>query len=566
MLANDAAALRARLTEPHVTVLVDGDTPLPRLRDALELLAQAGAQVVVRIQRADAALFQALAQGRAHAVEWVVRAPTSSAALAWTGDTQEATGLRDAIAQAGAHGLAVRLRWRLAGRAVAGLGELTELSGLGAEIVVIALPHLEPAEAPALDAVSAAWPRQLPPDVTLRRSGVWPACLAGFEIEPATAGERSQAAARYVPACDDCPLRARPDRPDGCAGVPAALLERPGGPGPNWQAWRRLPTTQQHDEDAHVDPDCVEARGLALGLRRAWRLFLPQAEIAAYQQAFSARGWHVRSAASVDAGAGGMIRADGDGQHVLTVVAVTAEDAAACLRDELANLQRPPALALGEQRAHWQSIAATHRRLGAQYGYPTCCIEAFLDAHAEIVEHVRHTDNAIAILRAALRTRHFDARLTSLPGLLGEEARTPLRHLPCRFDCPASQALVDALLADLAVHNPAWTARQQTYTAEPILLFADGTCASLQARSISRDEVVDIRAITVRRSQVAGDELAAALASLPEMGDLEALRVLPGVGLALRREGVWHEWPLPMPTAPRAAEFPILLPFTLDKA
>ncbi len=562
MLASDSVALARQLTEPVVTLLVDGNAPLPDLLTTLQRLAGLGAQVTVRIQRADAALLTALAQGRAYAVEWVVRAPTSGASVAWTGTTDESEGLHAAMRQAGENGLAVRLRWRVAARTVAALGELAELSGLAPSVAVIALPLLDPAEAPALDAVIAAWPKTLPPDVQLLRSGLWPSCLAGFDVEPATVGERTQAAARPVPACDQCPLRASPDHPQGCAGVPAALLERPGGPGPDWQAWQRLPTTQQHNEIANVDPDCVEARGLALGLRRAWRLFLPPAEVAIYAAAFAPRGWHVESAATVDAGTGGLIRADGAGQHVLTVVALTAADAAACLRDELANLHRQPARALGEQRAHWESIAATHERLGALYGYPPCCVQAFLDAHAEIIEHVRETDNAIAILRAALRTRHFDARLTSLPGLLGEEARTPLRHLPCRFDCPASQTLVDALLADLAVHNPAWTARQQAYEAEPIVLFADGTCVSLHARAVARDEVRDVAAVIVRPSQVAAADFASQLATLPEMADLQALRVLPGRGLALQRAGVWQDWPLPPQTAPRAAEFPILLPFT----
>ena len=557
-------ALARQLTEPVVTLLVDGNAPLPDLLTTLQRLAGLGAQVTVRIQRADAALLTTLARGHAYAVEWVVRAPTSGASMAWTGATDESDGLHAAMRQAGENGLAVRLRWRVAARTVAALGELAELGGLAPSVAVIALPLLDPTEAPALDAVIAAWPRTLPPDVQLLRSGLWPSCLAGFDVEPATVGERTQAAARLVPACDQCPLRVSPDHPQGCAGVPAALLERSGGPGPDWQAWQRLPTTQQHNEIANVDPDCVEARGLALGLRRAWRLFLPPAEVAIYAAAFAPRGWHVESAATVDAGTGGLIRADGAGQHVLTVVALTAADAAACLRDELANLHRQPARALGEQREHWESIAATHERLGALYGYPPCCVQAFLDAHAEIIEHVRETDNAIAILRAALRTRHFDARLTSLPGLLGEEARTPLRHLPCRFDCPASQALVNALLADLAVHNPAWTARQQAYEAEPIVLFADGTCVSLHARAAARDEVRDVAAVIVRPSQVAPADFASQLATLPEMADLQALRVLPGRGLALQRGGVWQDWPLPPQTAPRAAEFPILLPFTQE--
>ena len=562
VLATAPAALAQRIAEePTVTLLADAATPLPELLTALCRLADAGAQVAVRIQRADDALLATLRNGQAQAVEWLVRAPTTGASLAWTGAPDEAQGLHDAIRRAGLLGLSVRLRWRVAARTVPALAELSELSELAPSVAVIALPWLDSADAPALDAVTDVWPRTLPADVQLLRSGLWPSCVPGFDVEPATNAERAQAAARHLPACTGCAIRAGADHPHGCPGVPAALADRPGGPGAAWRAWQNLPTTQQHNELANVDRCCVEARGLALGLRRAWRLFVPPSEVLAYREAFAPLGWHVESAATVDAGVGGTIRADGEGDRVLLVVAVTAEDAAACLHDELANLQRMPALHLVETRAHWQAIADTHRRLGARYGYPPCCVEAFLDAHAEIVEQIRETDNAIAVLRAALRTRHFDSRLTSLPGLLGEEARTPLRHLPCRFDCPASQKLAETLLTDLAIHNPAWTARQRAYTAEPILVFADGTFVSLDGQAVSQTEVQTVRSVTVRPSRAATPEFAAKLLALQDMTDLEAIRIVPGDGLALQRAGIWHAWPLPQQTWPRAGEFPILLPF-----
>jgi hypothetical protein len=556
VLATDPATLAARMTEPAVTLLVDGATPLPQLLMALLKLADAGAQVAVRMQRADDAVMTTLRDGRAQAIEWVVRAPTTGAALAWSGSSAEADGLHDAMRRAGAHGLGVRLRWRLAGRTVPALQELAQLSGLAPFVAVVVLPILDAAEAPTLDALTLAWPRALPDDVQLLRSAIWPSCLPGFGVEPATTTERAEAAARHLPACEGCAIRASAAHPHGCAGVPAAL-----DPGPGWRAWQKLPTTQAHNELANVDRACAEARGLALGLRRAWRLFVPQSDVPAYREAFAPLGWHVESAAAVEAGVGGTIRADGEGDRVLLLVAVTEEDAKTCLHDELANLQRMPAVHLVETRAHWQAIADAHRRLGAHYGYPPCCVEAFLDAHAEIVEQIRDTDNAIAVLRAALRTRQFDERLTSLPGLLGEEARTPLRHLPCRFDCPASQALAETLLADLAQHNPDWTARQRAYRPEPILLLADGTLVSLDAQAVAVDTVQEVRGMKVRLSHVASPELAARLAELQEIKDLQAIRVLPGVGLALQRGGVWQDWPLPLLEAPRAEEFPILLPF-----
>ncbi len=566
VLASDPAALQQRLAaEPTLTLLAETDVALPQLLDALRRLVAAGACVAVRLQRADEPLLETLAAGHADSVEWAVRAPTSGASRAWTGETQEFEGLRDAITLAGFHGLAVRLRWRVAARTVHALDDLAELSGLARSVTVIALPWLDPTEAPALDAVIAAWPTALRTDVRLMRSGLWPSCLAGMDVEPTTRHERTQAAARHVAACDRCPLRLGPENPNGCSGVPAALLDRPGGPGPDWHAWLRLPSRQHPRAAAHVDLDCVEGRGLALGLRRAWRLFLPLSEMSEFRRAFAARGWHVVAAATVDAGTGGVIRAAEDGDRVLTVVAVTAEDAATCLLEESTNLQRPQPHVLEDQRSRWQDIAESHRKLGALYGYPSCCVEAFVDAHAEIVEHARGADNAIAILRAALRTQYFDARLTSVPGLLGEEAQTPLRHVPCRFDCPQSTALVETLLADLAVHNPAWFAQQQARAAEPMIVFADGTCLSLVARAVSREEVCEVRRVTLRLSQIAADGFAAQVTALSQMDDLTAIRVRPGHGLTLLRSGVWQDWPIPPQSAPRAAEFPILLPFTLDK-
>lgn len=550
------------MLEPLVTLLTDAGTPLTELADALARLQAAGARVTVRMQRADVALLDTLAAGGAEAIEWTVRAPTTAAAEAWTGGTAEADGLHETIRAAGERGLEVRLRWRVAARTVTALTDLRELAELGARVTVVALPWLDGEEVPALDAVAAAWPHELPGALQLLRSDLWPACVGGQAGEAAAGSERAQAAPRHVAACDNCPMRAQSGH--GCPGVAAALLGRPGGVGSAWLAWQRPRRLQVQETAVHIDSNCVEARGLALGLRRAWRLMLPEADVAPYREAFAAHGWHVGAVANVDAGAGGLIRHDEASGHVLTVVAVTAEDAAAAMDAERANLHRP-APTSGEPGAQLAAIAASHRRLGALYGYPTCCVEAFLDAHAEVIEHVRETDNAIAILRATLRTRHFDVRLASLPGLLGEEAHSPLRHLPCRFDCPASQALAATLLADLAVHNPAWTAQREIQAAQPLVLFADGTCLALHGTATGADEVSAVTGMTVRLSQVVTPAMAERFAALAALADLTSLRVLPGRGLALQRDGQWQDWPTPTMSEPRAAEFPILLPFGAER-
>lgn len=564
LLAVPEDALLTRVTSgTRVTILAENSVDLLTLTRGIRLLSDRAIEVTVRIQRADAEVLRTLQQAGAQAIEWAVRAPTELASHAWTQKPDEARALQAAMRLAGEHQLNVRLRWRVAERTLKTLENLHELSGLAPLVEVIALPWLSAEEAPPLDAVIATWPLQLPENLRLLRSSLWPACMPGLQVEPATQAEQREADAKYLEPCENCPIRAPSPTQTGCAGVPLAIATR--GPGQDWQGWQGLGKAAQNPEISRVDVHCVEARGLALGLRRAWRLFLPPSQLMEYQQIFRPLGWHVAATAHVDAGTGGIVRADGQGEHVLTVVARTQAEAEACLRDELSNLQRQPALTTEAQRSHWEDLAATHRRLGAAYGYPTCCVEAFLDAHGEIVELQRETDNAMPILRAALRTRKFHPDLLSLPGLLGEEARSPLRHMPCRFDCPASLALAQTLLADLAVHNPTWSARHAEQLPDQIVVFADGTLLRLQGIAETPEHVQQIRQVQPQPSQVASPQFLKWIQALPALGPLEALHVQAGIGLRVLHHETWHDLPLPPETIslPRAQEFPLLLPFGL---
>ena len=170
----------------------------------------------------------------------------------------------------------------------------------------------------------------------------------------------------------------------------------------------------------------------------------------------------------------------------------------------------------------------------------------------------------MTMLRAVLRTRTFHAELYAMPGLLGEEAVTPLRHMPCRFDCPASLALARSLIADLQTHNRAWTERSAGVW--PHVALADGTLVQVDGTAISSTRIANVRGVTVRASRVATAEQLRAVDAWLSDGPADALDVVPGVGVHVRRGGAWQVHPLPALPSPRADEFPLLLAFGLVSA
>ncbi len=197
--------------------------------------------------------------------------------------------------------------------------------------------------------------------------------------------------------------------------------------------------------------DAAEVRGLRLGLRRVGRLRIPLAWQPAWRSFAEREGLALRiSEADVSDGEGGV------GLHVapraglrLALVALAGLQGeaaiAAALALELDDLR--PRRVDSLDAAALDGIAERHRQLGALYGYPACCVEAFIDAHRETLTFVapRVGDNYVAIARAAARSLRFDARLDTLDGSALQAQASPLRHLPCRFDCAASLELASAL-------------------------------------------------------------------------------------------------------------------------
>ena len=197
--------------------------------------------------------------------------------------------------------------------------------------------------------------------------------------------------------------------------------------------------------------DAAEVRGLRLGLRRVSRLRLPLAWLPAWRTFAASEALALRtSEADVSDGEGGVgLHGNPRAGLRLALIALAGREGEAAMEValalELADLTPRPVDSL--DAAALEGIAARHRRLGALYGYPACCVEAFIDAHRETLTFVapRVGDNFVAIARAAARSARFDARLDTLDGAALQAQPSPLRHLPCRFDCAASLALGAAL-------------------------------------------------------------------------------------------------------------------------
>jgi len=228
-----------------------------------------------------------------------------------------------------------------------------------------------------------------------------------------------------------------------------------------------------------IDHSCVEARGLALGMRTAWRLRLPAEQVPAWRSAYQERDLHVAASNSAYATTeGGVLqRSAGAAAVHLVVIATSEQIARQCLRDEVDNADRDE----GDDPNAWAATVDTHRRLGRAYGYPDCCVTAFCDGWLEAIARRDRvvSDNAVLILRAHLRSKAWHPLLRAFGAGLGDETDSPLRHLPCRFDCPKSLALAEALVADLTTSNPRQAERYAAAVVRPIVVAADGTVAQL---------------------------------------------------------------------------------------
>ena len=388
-------------------------------------------------------------------------------------------------------GFFVQLRWTVtidSAPALARLGE-PAIAALSCDEILLQ-PELEVGRTPSALQLHECWPAQPTQLPRLLLSELWPQCLAlpCDAVEPIAHSEAAEVAQR--PACQGCPSAHR------CPGIALSVVAACDASGTPWRGMTQgLPAGDDFDDpSAEADgasasglrfaSESVEMRGLAMGLRDAWRLRVASADVKPFAAAARRAGWHVAwSEQSFVGHAGGrMTQAaapEAEAAHVV-VVARTDELAGHCIADELALL-RPD-----HQRtaAAVAAMVEAHRRLGAAYGFPACCVEAFCDAFGEVVFTDRIGDNAVAVLRAALRSEFFDPRCFTLVAGLGQQSASPLRHLPCRFDCQASRELA----IQLQPQPPApW----------PVVVWADGSFAVIYGSWAGTGRVTDVRSCEV---------------------------------------------------------------------
>lgn len=560
--------------------LADGEAiSVEEICNAIQALAAAlpptGAPPVVRVAVATAdskALAQLRAAG-ASAIEWAVRAPTPASAQSLGGNTAEFEQLIAALQTAKHQRLPVRLRWRVQKAAEIGLSDLHALAQrapTGTQLVI--QPALNPAQAPNLQSVLQNWPKQMPatPELLVLRSTLWPVCVAKLlpQRDTPPRGQIDAAKLTYVAGCDGCPHRAQRQ----CEGVPTALFDAQTPDEKAEFGWRLKEQTHAAPTTAppllRWDENCVELRGIVLGLRRAWRLSVPAQDVPLLRERLQALGLQV--AISTDnlalsiGGHAAMASAEQSGT-ALFVVAKDADLAKQCLAAELSNIGRKAPQTRQEHRDYTRQTLEVHRFLGAAYGYPRCCVESFCDAHAEIVHLPRQGDNAIALLRSWYRSQSFDSRLDTLTAGLGDLTWSPLRHLPCRFDCKPSIELAEKLNLDRQVCSPEWFAKWQARVPEAVVAFADGSLlrvtGQLQAADAQRTTVLAVAQASVRVGGQADALRAQVLQALVDHLDWQGMIARSGQPLRVLRGEAWQEVDLPADNAPFSDRFPILLPF-----
>lgn len=451
-------------------------------------------------------------------------------------------------------GFSVQLRWTVAAETAPQLGDLagTGWADLGcAELVV--QPDLTAGRTPSALLLRQFWPKGRERMPRLVASQLWPLCLdlPCDALEPVPDAAAAQVGQR--PLCRDCP--AAHQCPGIAAAVRAACDSSP-------QPWRGMAldagvaaADPAQEPPGASDPtalrfagESIEMRGLRMGLRDAWRLRLSSADLPAFAAAARRDGWQVAWTEHSFAGhAGGRLTQvaplGAESAH-LVVVARSEALAERCVADELALL-RP-----GDQRSPpaVSAMIAAHERLGAAYGFPSCCVQAFCDAFGEVVYTDRIGDNAVAVLRAALRSKRFDPRCFTLVAGLGQPSASPLRHLPCRFDCPASLALASQLQPE---RPPAW----------PVVVWADGSFAIVQGRLGESGEVVDVVAADAFGFDPAYPQNSADRLAFANPLAWSTLMVRPG---HLQFEPLPGAIAVPASHLPWSQRFPILLPFAND--
>lgn len=228
--------------------------------------------------------------------------------------------------------------------------------------------------------------------------------------------------------------------------------------------------------------EASEWLALELGLRRVWRADLDPALAADLERAAAERGFASLRGAAVEIDVAGLWH-DRGGHRALLYVGPSLDD----LR-EADRLERATLALTAERRAARVSHAGgvdpnadNDRGMAALLGYPTCCTEAFVAGHQAWIaaDADRLAEVAAFALWAARAGGGADRRLDITSPLAGA---TPLRHYPCRLDCPASIALAAAIDAEAWRRDPARRARDAEVRADATLLFASGAALPLRGR------------------------------------------------------------------------------------
>ncbi len=133
------------------------------------------------------------------------------------------------------------------------------------------------------------------------------------------------------------------------------------------------------------------------------------------------------------------------------------------------------AAALPGQAPRARFDPAPHEALGALLGFPPCCVVAFVARIARgadvAADGGRAHEDWIAATEAAARSAALDARANvferdHLPGWLS--------HEPCRFDCPASLAYADRVIAVARAHDRVGADHLARRLAAPVAIARDG--------------------------------------------------------------------------------------------
>ena len=239
-----------------------------------------------------------------------------------------------------------------------------------------------------------------------------------------------------------------------------------------------LPVAEKTWAHRHGPAPDREALELAAGLRTLLRRELPRPEQAgAVVETFERLGFGARVVASALEGVTGRARV-----HVFAALNSATLEEAAALDRELAG----PAAA--RDRAM--------RRLGELFGYPACCVDAY----------VRATDQSDAGLLARWAGAGSLESSTVLRGNPFQNAAVvPLRlgsFWPCRFGCREAERQARNAHAELARAQPEWATALLNVLATPVLVQAFDRVAALTGAG--RVEAVDGGGQRIRYGGVLG--------------------------------------------------------------